>query len=390
MAYKLRPLEIFPTELNGKKALAVRDPVGYLEDIVVLPLEFAGFLSLLDGKHSIRDIQLLLTRSEGRIVFSSEIENMLKLLDRYLLLESPYFEKKKLEIEERFRRERIRKARLSGSSYPESRALLEQWMDELFKDKRSRRTEFKAFVVPHLDIKNCVFSYVSAYENFVPTRISRIIVLGTGHYLDDFIALTEKDFETPLGVVETDREWVKRFRELSQIERDNEFYHKNEHSVEFQTLFIKYRFPNTRIVPFLVGSLQKFIEEGREPLEDERFKRIVYAFRSLLDEGTYVVASVDFSHVGPRYGDAFKVGEREKLKISDFDHDLVQSILKGDRRGFWEKIVKTKNAFKVCGVSALYLLLCILDIKGGEILNYGIWEDGQGSAVSYFALGLIF
>ena len=385
--YKLRPLEIFPGEYNGKKMIMVRDPVGYVEEIVALPEDFALILQLLDGKHTIRDIQLALTRLKGGLVFSEDIKRVIQFLDQKLLLDTPYFRKKKQEIEKAFEKENVRRAVFKGKSYPESKSLLLEWLDGYFSKNDSCKC-FKAIIAPHLDVRSSIDAFSVAYSSFRVPEGARVVILGTGHYLDDFVALTFKDFETPLGVLETDREWLKKLIKLSHLDNLNEFYHKNEHSIEFQCLFLAYVNPRVKIVPVLVGSLHRFWEDGISPEKDERFKKIVEAFKHLSDENTYFVCGVDFSHVGIRYGDPYRVGEREKKEIAEYDAALIEAIIQGDKEAFWRYICSSKNSYKVCGVSPIYLLLSILNVNSGSVLHYGIWEDGLGSALSYAAIGL--
>ena len=77
------------------------------------------------------------------------------------------------------------------------------------------------------------------------------------------------------------------------------------------------------------------------------------------------------------------------MEISCFDRKLVDLFLKGDNEAFWGMCKDAHYRFRVCGFSALYFILSSLKIKGGKIIDYGVWKD-RGSAVSYFATGFNF
>jgi hypothetical protein len=57
---RLRSLEAFPVEHEGQRMIGLRDPAGFTEEVVLLPVPLLDLVSLLDGQHSVPEIQALL------------------------------------------------------------------------------------------------------------------------------------------------------------------------------------------------------------------------------------------------------------------------------------------------------------------------------------------
>jgi AmmeMemoRadiSam system protein B len=93
----------------------------------------------------------------------------------------------------------------------------------------------------------------------------RVVVLGVGHMLwDDRLALTRKHFETPFGKVECDTAFVDAVaaRLGEEVAYHGEIAHRDEHSIEFQALYLRRRLGErpVRIVPILVGGFHALLD----------------------------------------------------------------------------------------------------------------------------------
>ncbi len=130
----------------------------------------------------------------------------------------------------------------------------------------------KAIVAPHIDFHRGGPAYAWAYKPLAESAGADLyILLGTSHCggRSPYI-LTPKDFETPLGLVETDREFVQKLQ--ASCAEDcfaDEYFHRGEHSLEFQVVLLKYiahkRAELTgrpekpfKIVPILVSSFHSW------------------------------------------------------------------------------------------------------------------------------------
>ncbi len=88
---KLRNVDPLPVVVQGMQAIALKDPLELTDGMVCVRREFLLVLSLLDGRHSLRDIQYELTRQWGQLIPVDDIQALLEKLDEAYLLEGDRF-----------------------------------------------------------------------------------------------------------------------------------------------------------------------------------------------------------------------------------------------------------------------------------------------------------
>lgn len=117
--------------------------------------------------------------------------------------------------------------------------------------------------------------------------------------------------------------------------------------------------------------------------------RFLEVLSEILSEGnkeTLLVAGVDFSHIGPKFGHD-KPAAYLKHESGKHDQDLLAAISEGKVEAFWEESIRVKDQFNVCGFSAIACLMEVLPTSKGQILNYQLWhEEPTRSAVSFAAV----
>jgi hypothetical protein len=104
------------------------------------------------------------------------------------------------------------------------------------------------------------------------------------------------------------------------------------------------------------------------------------------NEDTLVVAGVDFSHIGPKFGHSQRAAS---LLFEAKRHDklLIEACTKDDVEAFWAELRRVKDYYNVCGFSSLACLLEILPQTQGTLLDYEFWhEEPTQSAVSFAAI----
>jgi hypothetical protein len=165
--------------------------------------------------------------------------------------------------------------------------------------------------------------------------------------------------------VDTDVEFV----ESLDIETD-EFSHRDEHSLEVQVPFIKYRFPRARIAPIMMGqqdytSAMRLAEKIGEAIR--RTKRQVR-----------IVASSDFSHYVP------------EPKAKSDDLYAIEPLLNFDTKEFYRRIEERRVT--ACGygpVAAMITACKNLGAKTVELVRYATSGDVTGDrreVVGYAAI----
>lgn len=388
-------LEFIPVQSQGKTVIMIRDRLGLVKQGNAIKPELYTLLAMLDGTRSVRDIQLDMMRHQGgRLITVEEIEHVLHELESSYLLEGPQYRELKGRIVNDFRAQTIRHPAHAGLSYPKDAGELRLRLDEILAAGQNPQVPpgtLKALVAPHIDLEAGKRVYAAAYGAVRAAAPKRIVILGVGHAMDrEMFSLTTKAFQTPLGTVETDPSVVEELMKKGYpITSSDDFPHKDEHSIEFQLIFLQHVLRDSRftIVPLLCGSLLGSMDEYSR----ERYQSMAGDFLRLLgyvagDEQTMVVAGVDFSHVGLKFGH----GEPASFIINQSEaHDrrLLDSLGEMNADGFWAASQEVRDRYHVCGFSALACLLEILPSSRGHLLDYSIFqEEATQSAVSFAAM----
>jgi MEMO1 family protein len=393
-----RDLEIVPVVYEGERCFLVRDGLGLIEPPVILKRDALAVLALLDGRRSVEDIRVELVRRRGGTFIAREaVETLLAELDAARVLDSPGFRRAQRKFVADYARLEVREAVLAGSSYPARAEDLARYLDRLLEcgdadGPAADPAAAWALVAPHIELETGKALYAKAYGSVRGLAPERIILLGTGHHLDDgYFSLTDKDFETPLGRVRTDREAVAALRAAGgEAVSPSDIAHRREHSLEFQIIFLQRLFgPSFSIVPVLCGSFQQDLERASRPAEVPGVSGVVAALGGIIRDGgprTLTVAGVDLSHIGPKFGHA---EDAVSLLVEAREHDriLIEAACRQDVAGFWAETRRVGDRTNVCGFSSLAVLLEALPPVRGTVLGYEFWrEEETRSAVSYASI----
>jgi AmmeMemoRadiSam system protein B len=386
-------IEILPCRHGGEEILVVRDSLGIARTGLALNAIAARFFPFFDGTRSLEELQLALARGQGgALIPRDDVRAFVEEFDRLGLLQTESYHRARDRVVADFSREKSRSPALAGGAYPEEPAALAAEIDGLLAAGGGTPPPGnapRAVVAPHIDLNVSGDSYGLAYGSLPSRAPSAVVVLGTGHSLADPFCLTEKTFVTPLGHIPADRETVRRLGEAGGgAVSPDDFAHRSEHSIEFQLLFLQRLFPmeEVPIVPILCGPLDHFTHTPREVPAIARFVDELRAWLAEPPGDKLVVAGVDLSHVGPKFGDRDPAASLEP-RFRATDEALLASLAQGDADLFYETVAGSGNRYKVCGFSALWTLLSILPGLRGRLLDYRVWhEEATRSAVSFAAL----
>ncbi|MFO7619135.1 MAG: AmmeMemoRadiSam system protein B, partial [Thermoplasmata archaeon] len=140
------------------------------------------------------------------------------------------------------------------------------------------------------------------------------------------------------------------------------------------------------MVPILCGSFHHFVMNGSHPGEDGRLTAVIETLqRETAGKKVLVVASVDFAHVGPNFGDSFNMDAARRAALKTADETLMDAIKKGSAADFYSQIAAVQDRNRICGFSSIYLLLrCLEGVSGGLTVAYNHCpaDDENNSLVS--------
>jgi len=398
-APKIRPdIHLFPTMHEGQRAFIVNDTIGLIKEPILLKGMALDVFGLINGTNSIQDIQVTLMRlMNGVFVSSDDVRMALQSFDEAFLLDTDHYHRERRSLIEKYGRLKKRKAFLAGKAYPDSESGLRDYLELFFEEDESVSsaeftTDVKALIAPHIELNVAKRIYGRAYSAVAGLSPKRILLLGTGHSLQKaFFSITEKDYETPLGTVRTDTEGVRMLRQnAAAAVASHDLDHKSEHSLEFQLIFLQHIFGSDfTLLPILFGSFHDILDSVSQPSEVPEIKSFLETLAEYIsrkEEETLVVAGVDLSHIGPKFGHNDPAGA---LLSAAREHDqrLLEAVCQGDVQVLWKEIQNSGDEFNICGFSTLSCLLELFPKAQGQILDYEIWEeDSTQSAVSFAAV----
>jgi AmmeMemoRadiSam system protein B len=389
-----RDLEFFPIQQGDQQRILIKEHLGLVREGQGIALQLYQFMTLLDGTKNIRDLQMELMRQRGGIlVDSDEVNRLLGKLDEFYLLDSDNFKSAQKKIVDDFAVQKVRPCSHCGRSYPHNASELKKRLDEILTGEQQAQApdeKIMALVAPHIDLDAGAAVYASAYQMLNDVAPSRVILLGTGHRLmNKLFCLTDKDFETPLGIIKSESNLIQKLQEAGkEVVAGDDFAHRSEHSIEFQIIFLQHLFGSDKftIIPILCGSILACLPEYQRSTYRKKADPFLQKLKSLIDEETLVLAGVDFSHIGLKFGHDRPADYIENQAMTH-DRSLLKYLCQMDTDQFWQESINIQDGFNVCGFPALACMLEVLPPGKGKVLNYYLrHEKPTQSAVSFAAV----
>jgi AmmeMemoRadiSam system protein B len=247
---------------------------------------------------------------------------------------------------------------------------------------------------PHIDFRRGGLVYTWSYKELVEnTQADTFVVLGVAHqHCRRRFALTAKDFETPLGLVPTNRSYLDKIVSVAGRDYfDDELAHRTEHSIEFQVVFLQYLLGGRRefsIVPILVGSFHDLMVRGVDPIDDPEVSRFIHALRvaeSSLGKRVAYIGGIDLCHVGPEFGDPNPVDSGLQEQVQSFDDVMLGHAAACDPQGWFRTAAEIGNRYRVCGIAATYTMLHAIGPATGRLLKYQQALDERKTCCVSFA-----
>jgi AmmeMemoRadiSam system protein B len=345
-------------------------------------------LAYLDGTHTYYDLHL---RTGVPI---EQLLSFVARLEQGLLLESPRYQQIVTAP--------VRPPRCIGCYEGDPTALRRQ-LARLFAlgagtpTLRKPDGSLRAALIPHIDYRRGGLSYTYAFkEIFETSNASLFVILGTSHYSRHRFTLTRKNFQTPLGIVPTDQDYVDRLeREFGNGLFDDEWLaHFPEHSIELEVVFLQYLYEKVRpirIVPLVVGSYHDCVQTRESPNTRADIAGLIAALRQVeaeTKEPICYIISGDLAHIGPKFESGQDLDSALLRYSQAQDETLLQHAASVDLDGYFRVIATEQDARKICGLPPTFATLAAVQPRRGKVLNYDRYVHPQGyESVSFASMG---
>ena len=406
---KLRNLEFFPVREGETQSVGLRDPEGISEGILFLPPNIFYLVQFLDGQHTRNQIAGEYLKRFGEILMPQWVDKFIADLDEKLFLEDERFEAAKGALLASFRAQPTRPAMFAGKSYEADPEKLKQQLDGFFRPKEGPGSSpsehagqaLKAIVAPHVEINQAGPIYAWAYKEVREAKTADVfVILGTARgVIETLFACTDKDFETPLGLVKADREFLRYFRAHGgEVFFQDELTHRKDHAIEFQTVFLQHVLGAAKpitIVPVLCSFSHLHFSHPNLLAQGQRVGQFLEAFRKTLaafGKEVCFVVSGDLAHIGMRYGDPKPPTDFSFHKTMQADLAMLKHAENGEPEAFLQFIQKEDDARRIGLLPPLYTMLKLVDNPSGgapkgTVLRYDrATVDQYNSTVTYAAM----
>lgn len=193
-----------------------------------------------------------------------------------------------------------RKAVFAGSWYPASAAECEKEIKSFLKETRFHIKPDRGYsggIVPHAgwyfsgSLACNVISALQEPEGKKPP--DAIVIFGMHlHPHSSACIMMDGSWETPFGSIDIEKDLAKKLVEKFSFKVETPQHFNPENTIELQMPFVKYFFPNSRLLPIGVPPSDAALDISRAVADFADQSKITIK----------VIGSTDLTHYGPNYG----------------------------------------------------------------------------------------
>ena len=396
----LRNLQFSPIKEGEEQYVVLWDPSGLSKEKLVLPLNYFFIIQHFDGEHSLQEIGGLYLKRFGEFLMPDKVEQLVSDLDTKLFLEGDRTDSARRQAQAVYRQAPLRAAAFAGKSYEADGAKLKKQIDGFFTSKEgpdfkpseNKGKLIKGLVAPTYDVKQAGPIYAWAYKELQEAQQPDVlIIIGTANAgLENLYAVTDKDFETPLGVVPADRTILDRLRSLVPECFAEDIAHQSEHAIEFQLPFLQTNTGATKpfsIVPILSSFSAMSLADPSIRAAIDRFLTALREAITASGKTACVIAAGELAHLGMRYGDSAPPTDFSFHRSMQYDMEMLKFVEELKAEEFAGYIQKEKDQRRISGFSPIYSLLRLIQAEKGQVLRYDRgMTDQYNSTVTYASM----
>jgi AmmeMemoRadiSam system protein B len=424
---KLRPVRVFPAEIEGNTLMGIADARQISPKVVVTHPAAQFVLPLMDGLKGLDEI----VKTAARGLTLDILKQLVAQLDDAGLLAGPTADAMLARVHAEFDSQEVLPpgstaqvadalAMQAAGSQEVFNAmpleerdalgakklgeLLDDWIAQSLKDAPNPSLDVlpKAIVAPHLDYPRGWINYGSVYGRLrVVDRPDRVIILGTNHFGESTgVCGCDKGYESPLGTCELDDDLVGTLRrKLGDANATklfaNRFDHEREHSIELQVPWVQHVFgrDSNGKFPKIFGALvhDPTVNNGESydgnGLAFEPFVAALRETLATLPGKTLIISSADMSHVGPAFGDNVQLAgdgpevAENRNNVFRSDRDMITMLTERKPDELIAAMSWQGNPTRWCSVGNLVATMKLVNPEKVELLNFSGAMDEQGQAL---------
>ena len=281
----------------------------------------------------------------------------------------------------------VRPAMFSGSWYPAAASACERQIQGFLANLQVNtvsKSAFSAGIVPHAGW---------TFSGAIACNVIRLLTRGESpdliwvfgmhlHPRSQARIMTSGAWETPFGNVEVEEQCSRQLAQRFSFEVETAEHFTPDNTIELQLPFIKYFFPDARIVPVGVPPSGDALNIGKAAVEisSETGRRI------------RIVGSTDLTHYGPNYGFSPKGTGAPAVQWVKEDNDrrIIDALLALDPQRVIEEALTRQNACCAGAAACAVAAGNALGTEKAELVAYATSYDKHpnDSLVGY--AGIVF
>jgi len=357
--------------------LVLHDPFGIAEGPIMLHADMIDILSMCDGETTIADV----AASAGVDVDGPEIMQIrlfVSELDQMGYFDGPQAQARREVALAEWSQLSTRPPVCAGATYPSDPAELRTFLDNMEAAGTAGQASSKPptmMLLPHIDFRVAPDVYGKAFSHLRSCTADLVVMIGTSHYWDtDPIIVTNKPFETPLGVVPViDHPFYNSAADIA---------HKPEHSLELHAVLLQHLWQGRafEILPVLVT---------QAVLDSDVLNNVADQLKKFVDstgrEALWLISG-DLAHVGKKFGD-----EHPSTMYTDVvraeDQHLINALEDNNLAQYCAAIERHGNAYRICGYAPTVLAHSARAVGKGQAIAYNVWNEVETqSSVSFVTI----
>ncbi|MBC8124635.1 MAG: AmmeMemoRadiSam system protein B [Candidatus Kapabacteria bacterium] len=380
-------VQISVHEEDGESYLVLHDPFGFADGPIMVHADMLDVLQSCDGETTMSLLADAASEEpDGPAMMRLNL--FLQQMDEMGFFESPAFEARRADVLAAWDALVDRPPVCAGGTYPEDPDELETFLSDDMgihpANKNSPNNavdeDVTAVLLPHIDFRVAPSVYSPGFAPIADHQADLVIMIGTSHYWsDDAFILTEKNFTTPLGTVQTDSEIVRALKSKLPGVASTDVAHKPEHSLELHLVGLQHLWKgrNFTIVPLLVTMAA---------LESDVLQHAAKVLKRIVKESgrkALWLISGDLAHVGKKFGDDVPASNLIE-NVKGADERLLEQLRAASPEAYHAEILATDYAYRICGHAPTVLALTALRPQKGTVVAYDVWDEAETeSAVSF-------
>ena len=281
----------------------------------------------------------------------------------------------------------VRKAMFAGSWYPDSAEACENEINQFLKEADFQKIsldDIAGGIVPHA---GWYFSGAIACNVIRSLKTKKspdvIVLLGMHLHSDSPVYLIPEDlWETPFGNIEIEKELASELTKKFSFNIETLDPFMQDNTIELQLPFIKYFFPDAKIIPIGVPPTKSSFEIGHALSE----------MSVGLDRTVKVIGSTDLTHYGSNYGFTPKGTGRSAVdwvKDKD-DRQIIDAMVAMDPNLVINEAKKHQNACCAGAAATAILTAKGFGARKAESFAYASSYDKNPDSSFVGYVGIVF